>query len=303
MAKRERKKPSRTGGSRARLPAAGVILATMATVVALATGMFDLRDRIFPSESDTAAATSVPAYQSEVGEVCDEVNVNDRRRARDDKAIRRELRRADTTLEQRNALLDGVRRASARSGHALATFAGLATPDEMVVVHGDTETVWNRNLARLREYARELDQAGTRRRMLAAVGHLADQRPALARDGDRIRTGLERLGADSCDLETPIVTKTYTVPPLDRGEAEDVPAQSATTPDSQTPVGEDAAPPPASGGTGGANTPPSLDGAAPGAGIPSQPAPTTPGSGAPPSTNVPPPTGGGGADGGGPGGG
>jgi len=281
MAKRRRKTSRRAESGRPRLPAAGVILATMSTVVALATGMFTLRDHIFPQESDLAAAISVPAYQQEVGEVCDEINVNDRRRARDDKAIRKELHRAKTTLAQRNALLDGVRRSSARSGHALATLSGLATPDELAAVQRDTEVVWNRNLARVRGYSMELDRAGTRRRMLAAVDHLAAMRPALARDGDRLRAGLERLGADRCDLEPPIVPKTYTVPPLRRDHEPEEITGDASVPRDEAPVeDEGAGPPPTTGG----------DGAAPGATTPSSP-------------NVPPSTGGGGGGGDGSGGG
>ena len=76
----------------------GVWLATLSTVVGVATGMFTLRDQVFPRESGTAVAVSVPAYQQGVGRVCDEVNDNDAYRARNDRAVRRELQRARTPV-------------------------------------------------------------------------------------------------------------------------------------------------------------------------------------------------------------
>jgi hypothetical protein len=218
MAMLRRKTSRRAESGRPRFPSAGVILATLSTVVALATGMFTLRDHIFPREAGTAEAISVPVYQQQVGDICDEVNANDRRRARDDKAIKRRLERVDTTLEQRNAVLDGVRRSAARSGQTLASFGGIATPEALAVMHHATEVAWNRNLARLREYALALDNAGTRRRFLGAVEDVAQQRPAIGRDGDRVRTGLERLGADSCDLVPTRVVASYTVPPLEQDD-------------------------------------------------------------------------------------
>jgi len=267
MAKRTRRtqrRPATPERTRGRFPSAGVVLATLSTVVAVATGMFTLRDHIFPREAGTAAAVSVPAFQSEVGEVCDELNVNDRRRARDDKAIRRKLPRAETTLAQRNLLLDGVRRSATRSGHALASFAGLTTPEGLEGVRRETEAVWNRNLDRLREYAMRLDRAGTRRRMIVAVDQLAKQRPAIGHDGDRVRSGLERLGAESCDLEPSIVTSSYTVPPVRREQEDDAvtPAVNAPPADAPAREGPAADPPPVTG-----------DGTTPGANTPSAPAP------------------------------
>src|SRR5215213_8769990 len=99
-----------------------VWLATLSTVVGVATGMFTLRDQVFPREAGTAAAVPVSVYEQHVGRVCDEVNDNDRRRAREEKTIRRQLQRAKTTIAQRNALLDGVRRTTTRAGQTLATF-------------------------------------------------------------------------------------------------------------------------------------------------------------------------------------
>src|ERR671930_42815 len=135
---------------------AKIWLATLSTVVGVATGMFTLRDQIFPSEGGSAAAISVPAYQQQVGRICDELNENDRRRAHEDATTKKRLDRATTTIQQRNALLDAVRRTTSRSGHALASFTALQTPESLSAPRRNTAAAWRRNLARLRSYALRL---------------------------------------------------------------------------------------------------------------------------------------------------
>jgi hypothetical protein len=219
MAKRGRRTSKRTAqtpaedrGQFRRHP--GVWLATLSTVVGVATGMFTLRDQVFPREAGTAAATSVSTYQREIGRVCDELNDNDDFRARDEKATNKRLQRVKTTIAQRNALLDAVRRTASRSAHALASLDALAPPTALAAVRRDTETAWRRHLARLRDYTLSLDRAGTRAQLDGALNQLAALQPAHARDSDKVRSGLERLGEANCDLEPQIVTPTFTLPPL-----------------------------------------------------------------------------------------
>jgi len=239
--------------------------------------MFTLRDQVFPREAGTAAAVPVSVYEQHVGRVCDEVNDNDRRRAREEKTIRRQLQRAKTTIAQRNALLDGVRRTTTRAGQTLATFSALETPAALVATSRNTETLWSRNLARSRDYALSLERAGSRAQLLAALEHLSTLRPALARDGDKIRSGLQRLGAASCDLEAPIVIRTFTLPQLHKKEP--------TAPRASSGVG----------GTSGAGTAPAAS--TQGADAPAVNAPpaNTPPANTPPA-NTGPITGGGGED-------
>jgi hypothetical protein len=156
----------------------------------------------------------VSVYEQRVGRVCDEINDNDRARARADKTVRKRLQTAKTTIAQRNALLDGVRQSIARSGHGLAAFAALETPKSLATTHERTQAAWNRNLARLREYALRLDRSATNRQLLATLDHLGTLRPLLASDGVVLSSGLEHLGQANCDLRPPIVTATFTLPPL-----------------------------------------------------------------------------------------
>ena len=197
---------------------ATIWLATLSTVVGIATGMFSLRDQVFPRESGSAQAVSTSAYQQQVGRVCDELNTDDSRRARELKTIRKQLRRAKTTTAQRNALLDGQRRTIARSSHALASFTSLETPKPLRSTGSETRAAWNRNLTRLQTYAERLDRVVTRAQLVSAIGYLSSLRTPLAQDGVKLMAGLGRLGGAHCDLRTPISTPTFPLPPLHTSE-------------------------------------------------------------------------------------
>jgi hypothetical protein len=261
---------------------AKIWLATISTVVGVATGMFTLRDQVFPGEAGSAGAMSTSAYEEHVGRICDEVNDNDRRRAHEDSKLRDGLIRAKTTLAQRNALLDPVRRTVAHDGHALAVFNGLEPPKALVPVRRDTQLAWNRNLARLRGYALRLDGVGTRAQLLAAIDHLSTLRPLLAADRVKLAAGLERLGGAECDLEAPRVTATFTLP-----------APRGHKPKAHADEGGDHAPV-LRKHPSGANTPSGRDGG-PGSGH-GQSSANTPGTASSGGANTPGATGGGGAN-------
>ena len=186
-------------------------LATTSTVVGLATGMFTLRDELWPRESGRAEA-SLPAYQQSVGDVCGDLNAVERARVRDARRLARRLRSAGTAAAQRDAVLDSVRLTLAAGGHDLALFQGLDAPRALAQPHRATATAWSRNLALLRGYAHRLDASRNRRQMLAAVETLSRSRPALGRDGIAVRAGLVRLGGGRCRLDPPVIERTITLP-------------------------------------------------------------------------------------------
>jgi hypothetical protein len=191
----------------------GVWLATLSTVVGLATGMFTLRDAIFPNESGRAEA-SVQDFQRSVGQICQELDSAARVQARDTRRVDVLLRKASTTLAQRNVLLDAVRRSLARSNHALSTLRGLEVPKRLTTMHRATVATWSGNVERVLSYSQRLDEAATRRQLGAAIKVLADDRPAIARDGITLHAGLLRLGGRECRFDPPIVSKTITLPSL-----------------------------------------------------------------------------------------
>lgn len=182
---------------------AGIWLATLSTVVGVATGMFTLRDQVFPREASTATAMSASVYQDGVGEVCEQLNTAERARARGDRALARRLRRAKTTIEQRNALLDAVRRESARAAYALAAFDALDPAKAVAAKHRFTKAAWDCNLDRVRAYRVRLDSASNRAQLNAATKGFTRERSALARDGVRITSGLQRLGEGNCRVGLP----------------------------------------------------------------------------------------------------
>ena len=208
----QRRTPAEERGRHPLKGRATVWLATISTVVGVATGMFTLRDQVFPRESGTASAVALPEYQAQVGRVCDELNADDSRRASENRSVERTVERARTTLIQRNAMLDAQRRTIARSSHALSRFTALDPPESLAAVSRSAKAAWDRNLGRLRTYALKLDRAGARPQLLQAVDYLSAQRPKLSDDGVRLMSGLRHLGGTSCDIAAPRITRTFTIP-------------------------------------------------------------------------------------------
>jgi hypothetical protein len=226
-----------------------VWLATLSTVVGIATGMFTLRDQIIPNESGTASA-SLGAYQGAVGGICDDLNEAERTRAKDARALLHELPKQRTTLRQRNLLLEGVNRSVAAGVDQSSRLRGLAVPEELAGRHATTLAAWTRNLDRIREYAQRLDGVRTRNDLSAAVRYLSRIRPALSRDGATLRAGLVRLGSSACRLEPAIVTRTVTLPPVHKPKPKPKPEQASpdtTPPPAPAPTSTPEPAPPASG--------------------------------------------------------
>jgi hypothetical protein len=128
-----------------------VWLATVSTAVAVATGMFTLRDKIFPPEAGNATA-SIGQYQQSVGDICRELNEADRAGARSARRFAAKLKRARTTLAERNAVLDSRRAVLTRSERGLAHFEGLNVPRALLALQRVTVAAWNRGVERLRDF-------------------------------------------------------------------------------------------------------------------------------------------------------
>jgi hypothetical protein len=190
-----------------------VWLATVSTAVAVATGMFTLRDRIFPPEAGNATA-SIGQYQQSVGDICRELNEADRAGARSARRFAAKLKRARTTLAERNAVLDSRRAVLTRSERGLAHFEGLNVPRALLALQRVTVAAWNRGVERLRDFTRRLDAAASRRSLLAAIQTQPAMRAALDRNRVARSAGLIQLGGGLCRLNAPIVIPTITLPPL-----------------------------------------------------------------------------------------
>jgi hypothetical protein len=190
----------------------GIWLTTLSTALAVATGMFTLRDQIFPPRESVGAPASVELYEHSVASICSALNHADRARARSARRLATRLPRARSTLAQRNALLDSTKQVLVSSEHQLASFTALDVPGVLMTRQRETAAAWDRIVARLRGYAQRLDAASGQRDLLAVVRTLPRTRTALARDRVTRARGLTNLGGGRCRLDQPISTPTITLP-------------------------------------------------------------------------------------------
>jgi hypothetical protein len=252
-ARNSRSHPRRTGRPERRTASwshrPAVWLATLSTVVGVATGMFTLRDQVFPGEGSTAGAVNAGAYRAHVGRICDEINESEKLRRQGDRKLARQLDSARGITAQRDLLLDAARRSASRSSHTLSQFAGMRAPSDSAAAHRTTVAVWRRNLQRVLAYVERLDRASNRKGLMTAVDRLSRDRTALALDGQRVNEGLQRLGADNCDLQKPVVPKTINLPGAPK------PRRTKSAPTKGSPRATPTPPPTASGSA----TSPSLD--------------------------------------------
>lgn len=244
---------------------AQVVLAIVGTLVAIATGMIALGNRVFPDHTNNAQASSVPEYQLKVGAICSSINRHDQDRSRETAAMSRRLKRARTTRAQRDALMTSTQRTMRNARDDLTQLAALPAPDQLVAIATRTTRTWQRNLDRVEEYVHRLDEAGTRPQLYAAVRRLASARAPIQRDLMTIRTGLRSLGGIQCGLDPERVAKVVTLPalahdtptgsvgapaakPLPPSLAAPTPRSSSTAPPAAAPPSSDVGPPAAGGG-------------------------------------------------------
>ncbi|MGH2943616.1 MAG: hypothetical protein ACRDLN_12670 [Solirubrobacteraceae bacterium] len=221
----------------------------MSTVVAVATGMFTLRDQIFPQEGPEAEA-SVSLYERSVGDVCDALNAAERARSRNERRLSKRLRRLRKSGDQRDALLDSQKEILARSEYVLAQFTGLEVPPVLMSRQRETVAAWERIVARLRGYVERLGTANDRPELVRAVRTLPALYTELAEFRVRRASGLSRLGRENCDLDRPISSPTISLPPTGEpanpggAEGPEGPANPGGGAPSEPPPGTGTAPPP-----------------------------------------------------------
>ena len=189
-----------------------VWLTTLSTVVALATGMFTLRDQVFPQQRPEAQA-SVSLYEASIADACDTLNDAEKLRERNEGRLEKRLRKAKhSTLAQRDALLDSAQQIVERSEHAFGQFRGHEPPDALRVAARDARIAWQRIIATLHGYIERLEGARDRADLVASVRTLRPLRPKVA--GYRVdrASALTRLGGGRCRLDPPITTPTISLP-------------------------------------------------------------------------------------------
>jgi hypothetical protein len=190
-----------------------VWLGTLSTVVAIATGMFSLRDQIFPSDAGTATA-SASVYETSVGEICMALNQANSALMQNADNLANRLANARTPLAQRNAVLDSWTVVLNSSQYELGLFEGLDVPGAFDAREHVTAAAWNRIVARLRGFTRQLDDVSDDAALIAAVQTLPAIGEANATDVVTRTAGLTELGGGRCVLNPPANPPTITIPPL-----------------------------------------------------------------------------------------
>lgn len=186
-------------------------LATLATVVAIATGMFELRNDVFPKDSGVAQA-SVTDYETSIGGICNALNQAESARVTKVEDLRSRLHDAKSVEDQRNAVLDSWTQVSDTSQHELVNFEGLDVPGSLATVERTTAAAWDRVAQRLRGFVGRLEGVSDDASLLAAVKTLPATDEALAADEDQRNTGLKKLGGGQCTLSDPVPTRVVTLP-------------------------------------------------------------------------------------------
>lgn len=217
-----------------------VWLTTLATVVAVATGMFTLRDQIFPSQSGSAPASELQ-YSTGVSSVCDALNEHDMQRANGVSKLRRQLAHYTTPLAERNAVITAWQGVYDNASHELAVFKGLEAPDDDLVTERETARTWTATLDVQLGLMQRLEAVGSYARLVAVVRTLPRIDRMVETDSNAIDGDLEKLGDGHCDLTTPLQTRPVTLPtpPGRRSTPQVVNPPDPTTASATAPRGKD----------------------------------------------------------------
>jgi hypothetical protein len=187
-------------------------LGTLSTVVAVATGMFTLRDQILPSDSGNAMA-STASYQQAVVRVCDALNQITSEQPADVAEESQAVHAARTALAQRNAVLSSWKQALGDSQQELAAFEGLNPPRSLLQRERITDRAWNAIVMQERLFVEQLEDMP-----LSALPALIRTIPAVdasvAREAQTRSAGLTNLGGADCELSPPTATPIVTLPAL-----------------------------------------------------------------------------------------
>ena len=231
---------SRAGSAAVRL-ANGVtaVVAAIGAVLALVLAVGGPDKVPKPVGATAASSDPTPAYQRDVGRVCDTLNADARTLARRNGSLARRIARAATTVEQRRVLLDDQRRLVGRASDAIARFRFLAAPPSRRKLHARTVAAWADNVARMRTYAQRLDGVRDRDDLLRAIDYLAASRPLVGADGEIVMAGLLSLGGSHCDLEGARIARSVSLPAVGESGA----AGGAPTRGNITPLGPNIVPP------------------------------------------------------------
>jgi hypothetical protein len=188
-----------------------VWLGTLSTVVAVATGMFTLRDQIFPTDAGTASA-SVTAFETSVGDICAGLNAADHARLGLARTLARRLARAKDIVDERNAILDSWNAVLNSAEYWFGQFNGLDVPTSLAARDRVASASWGRIVTHLRTFTERLDAASDAHSLEVAIKPLPAMQAADEADAVTRSSGLTALGGGQCRLSPSVLVSAVTLP-------------------------------------------------------------------------------------------
>jgi DNA-binding SARP family transcriptional activator len=185
------RRPGGRGPRRAGRRPMRLIVVGMAVAVAAGMAVIDGGAAPPPPEAE---------YRAQIVRVCRSVNAAERARLRDEAVLRRALDQAQTPGARRVAILVATRAQISRGGRNLADLQSVVPPAARRAGHLRIESVWSRNLDRIRGVAVRVDGAAGEADLRRAIAPLTAARPAIERDLITLTVGLQRLGGEQCRI-------------------------------------------------------------------------------------------------------
>lgn len=212
-----------------------VALATVGTLVAIATGVLTLRNQLFPPED---GGTPVAVYQQQVGELCDDVNDGYVEVRRGHREFVAEVRDNRTLADLRTAVIAELQGRLDFVADLKVKLEALDPPSSWAVSQRTAVAAWGRNAGRLRQQRGELRMVRDRADFDRAIESLDVD--AFDRDALTASSELRRLGGPACRLDErrtpePVPTPGSRAEPSTPGEPE-LPALHVAPPPTAPPV-------------------------------------------------------------------
>ncbi len=253
----------------------GSVTVLLSVILALAVVAVALMD----GDSGSPVATQRPlvAYQSEVGQICDELNEVNQAAPQRASAYRKRVHEATSLQALHAAIVDETVYSITVANNLSSRLAGLDAPRARLGTSQRRAVAsWKQNVRRAQAYRDRLTRVRSYRDLDRVVRQF-DQRQRTVQERSNARTmeGLHRLGGPECKIEIPPARKVIKLP-----KDPDAPRGSSGNGSGNQHVNPNSLPP--SAGTGNLNAPDS------GTPAPDLNAPA-PDSSAPPAPNLAPP--------------
>ena len=216
----------------------GSVTVLLSVILALAVVAVALMD----GDSGSPVATQRPlvAYQSEVGQICDEVNEVNQAAPQRASAYRKRVHEATSLQALRDAIVDETVYSITVANNLSSRLAGLDAPStKLRTSQRRAVASWKQNVRRAQAYRDRLKRIRSYRDLDRVVRQF-DQRQRTVQERSNATTmeGLHRLGGPECEIEIPPSRKVIKLP-----KDPDAPRDSSGSGSGNQPVNPNSLPP------------------------------------------------------------